>query len=89
MRDVHVHDRTRILTDFLLFAASVREFHLKKDATRWPYTNDDMENAFFVLQPPWIHVKPELNKKRKSFGYFVFTRLGLFRNLSVSNLSTL
>lgn len=43
--------------------AKVIEFKLKKDATRWPFNNDAMENAFFVLKPPWIHFKPELNTK--------------------------
>lgn len=43
--------------------AKVYEFGLKKDATRWGVTNDEMENTFFVFCPPWIHSKPKLNKK--------------------------
>ena len=41
--------------------AKVHEFKLKKDATRWAVTNDDLENIFFILCPPWIHLKPTLN----------------------------
>ncbi len=37
--------------------ATVHEFKLKKDATRWGYTEDDLDNTFFVLCPPWIHLK--------------------------------
>ena len=40
----------------------VYEFKLKKDATRWGVTNEDMENIFFVFCPPWIHSKPDLSK---------------------------
>ena len=43
--------------------AKVYEFRLKKDATRWGVTNDEMENTFFVFCPPWIHSKPKLNKR--------------------------
>ena len=48
---------------FAKLNAKVYEFKLKKDATRWGVTNDQMENTFFVFCPPWIHSKPQLSKK--------------------------
>ncbi|QDZ17758.1 hypothetical protein HOP50_01g02660 [Chloropicon primus] len=48
---------------FAKLNATVYEFKLKKDATRWGVTNEEMENTFFVFCPPWIHSKPQLSKR--------------------------